>query len=237
VIGALILVWWGVAVLGNYPPFILPTPPAVAERMWAMLMDRSLLGHWLTTLLEAGLGFLLALMLALTLGYLIAKSPIVDRVISPYIGLSQGLPVVALAPLLAIWFQDDLTRKVVIVALICFIPMLINTVVALRGLDRSLLEVARISGASWWQTVRYVELPLGARPLLGGIKLGLTLSVTGAIVGEFVTADSGLGFLLTLGRGNFDTTLVFVGLVNLALLTMLLYSLVTLMERRVETWE
>jgi NitT/TauT family transport system permease protein len=205
--------------------------------MWAMLADGSLVGHWRTTVLEAGLGFILALMLALALGYFIAKSRILDRVLSPYIGLSQGLPVVALAPLLAIWFRDDLTRKVIIVALICFIPMLVNTVVAVRSIDRSMLEVARISGASWWQTVRYVELPLGARALLGGIKLGLTLSVTGAIVGEFVTADSGLGFLLTLGRGSFDTTLVFVGLVNLALLTMVLYTLVTLLERRVETWE
>jgi NitT/TauT family transport system permease protein len=236
-VGLVVTAWWAAVVIGNYPPFILPTPLAVAERTWEMLADGSLLLHWGTTLLEAGIGFLLALVVGIGLGYMVAKSRLVERVVSPYIGLSQGLPVVALAPLLTIWFSEDLLRKVVIVALICFIPMLVNTVVALRGIDRSMYEVARISGASWWQTVRYVELPLGARPLLGGIKLALTLSVTGAIVGEFVTSDSGLGFLLMLGRGTFRTTDVFVGLVNLALLTMLLYGAVSLLERRVEGWE
>jgi NitT/TauT family transport system permease protein len=236
-VAGVILLWWAVAVLGNYPPFILPTPLAVAQRMWGMFESGTLWVHWGTTVMEAGLGFAAALLPAAGLGYLVARSPALDRIISPYIGLSQGLPVVALAPLLAIWFSDDLLRKVVIVALICFVPVLVNTVVAMRSIDRSMLEVARISGASWWQTIRYVELPLGARPLLGGVKLGLTLAVTGAVVGEFVTADSGLGYLLTLGRGNFDTTLVFVGLVNLALLTTFLYALVTWMERRVDTWE
>lgn len=223
--------------MGNYPQFILPTPLSVAERMWEMLLDGSLLLlHWRATALEAGLGFMVALVVGVSLGYSVARSRLAERLISPYIGLSQGLPVVALAPLLSIWFDDDLTRKVVIVALICFVPILVNTVVALRGIDREMFEVARISGANWWQTARYVEIPLGAPALLGGVKLGLTLAVTGAIVGEFVTADAGLGFLLTYGRGTFDTTLVFVGLVNLALLAMLLYGAVSLLERRVEGW-
>ncbi len=233
----LVLAWWALAVVGGYPTFILPTPPAVGKRIWSMLLDGSLAGHFATTGLEAGLGFLAALALGTGLGYLIAHSGLLERIISPYVAVSQGLPVVALAPLLVIWVQNDLARKVVIVALIVFFPILVNTVVGIRSIDRSMLEVARISGANLWQTIRYVELPLSLRALLGGIKLGLTLSITGAVVGEFVSSGSGLGFLLMLGRGQFDTTLIFVGLMSLALLTIVAYLAVTLLEKWLITWE
>ena len=237
IFASLVLVWWAIAFAGSYPPYILPTPLAVAEKMWAMLLEGSLQIHWWTTALEAGLGFGFALVFGLCLGYAIARSRLAERLASPYLGISQGLPVVALAPLLFIWFQDDLTRKAVTVALICFFPIVVNTVVAMRNIDRAMLEVALMSGANFWQTLRYVELPLGARAMLGGVKLGATLSVTGAVVGEFVSSDRGLGFLIAYGRGNFDTTLTFVGLVNLALLTLLLYMAASAIERRAVRWD
>jgi putative riboflavin transport system permease protein len=236
-VALLVLVWWTVAVLGNYPTFLLPTPLDVADRIWSMLLDGSLLRHLGTTILEAGLGFLVALIVGVGMGYPIARSHLLERLVSPYIAVSQGLPVVALAPLLVIWVGDDLARKVVIVALIVFFPILVNTIVGLRGIDRSMLEVARIEGASLLQTIRYVELPLSLRSLLGGIKLGLTLSITGAVVGEFVSSGAGLGFLLMLGRGLFDTTLIFVGLVSLAFLTLVAYLGITILEKALINWE
>jgi NitT/TauT family transport system permease protein len=223
--------WWMLAVLGNYPPYILPTPPLVAERAWEMVLSGSLIGHFWTTFLEAGLGFLLALVIGVGLGYPIAHSRLLEKVITPYIGISQGLPVVALAPFLVIWFKDDLMRNIIVVTLIVFLPLLVNTIVGLRNIDRSMLEVARISGANLWQTIWYVELPLSLRALLGGVKLGVTLSITGAVVGELISANSGLGFLLAFGRGTFDIRLMFVGLVSLALLTMVLYAFVTVLEK------
>ncbi len=237
VLAGLVVVWWALVVVGNYPPFILPAPLDVAERTWSMLLDGSLWLHFSTTVLEAGLGFVLALLVGLPLGYLLAHSRRLERVISPYIAVSQGLPVVAIAPLLVLWLQDDLARKVVIVALIVFFPLLVNAIVGLRGIDRSMLEVARISGANRWQTIWYVELPLSLRALLGGVKLGLTLSITGAVVGEFVSSGAGLGFLLILGRGLFDTTLIFVGLVSLAFLTVVAYLGVSLLEKSLISWE
>ncbi len=233
----MLLLWWGIAVIGNYPSFILPTPLVVAQRMWAMLLDGSLLSHFWTTTAEAGLGFLFALAVGVFLGYLIAHSALLERFLSPYLAVSQGLPVVALAPLLVLWVQDDLPRKVVIVALIVFFPILVNTIVGVRSIDRSMLEVARMSGANLLQTIYYVEMPLALRPLLGGVRLGLMLSITGAVVGEFVSSGSGLGFLLMLGRGLFDTTLVFVGLVSLAILSVLAYAIITLLEKTLITWE
>ncbi len=233
----LLVVWWLVAVIGNYPTYLLPTPADVASLAWTMLLNGTLLLHFRTTVLEAGLGFLVALVLGVGLGYPIAHSRLLERIISPYLAVSQGLPVVALAPLLVLWISDDLARKVVIVALIVFFPILVNTIVGLRSIDRSMLEVARISGANLFQTIRYVELPLSLRGLLGGIKLGLTLSITGAVVGEFVSSNSGLGFLLMEGRGLFDTSRTFVGLVSLALLTLVSYLGVSLFERIVIDWE
>lgn len=233
----LVMLWWALAAYGGYPSYILPSPGAVAQQMWSMLLDGSLALHFGTTLLESGLGFLLALVVGAVMGYLLAHSPIVARVISPYIAVSQGLPVVAIAPLLVLWVSDDVARKVIIVALIAFFPILVNTIVGLRGIDRSMLEVARISGANRLQTIRYVELPLSLRAVLGGVRLGLMLSITGAVVGEFVSSDSGLGFLLMLGRGLFRTDLIFVGLVSLALLTLIIYAGISLLERLLVTWD
>ena len=236
-LAGIVLLWWAIAVVGAYPAYILPTPDAVGQRIWSMLLDGSLLGHTFSTVSVAGLGFLLAFLVGTSLGYVIGHSHALERVLSPYIAVSQGLPVVALAPLLAIWFRDDLLRKTVVVALIVFFPILVNSIVAVRSLDKSMLEVARISGANFLQTLFYVEIPLGLRSLLAGVKLGLTLSITGAVIGEFISGDSGLGFLLTLGRGLFDTTLVFVGLVSLAALSVVAYTVVTLMEKLLITWE
>jgi NitT/TauT family transport system permease protein len=233
----LVLVWWAIAVFGQYPAYLLPTPAAVANRWWSMLLDGSLLGHFGTTTLEAGLGFLVALVLGVSLGYLISHIHVLERIANPYIAVSQGLPIIAIAPLLVLWVGDDLTRKIIVVALIVFFPIVVNTVVGLRSIDRSMLEVARISGANHWQTIRYVELPLSLRGLLAGIKLGLTLSITGAIVSEFVSSSSGLGFLLILGRGLFDTTLIFVGLISLVMLTLAAYLSVTFIEKAVINWE
>lgn len=234
---ALVLFWWAAVVVGNTPAYILPAPGDVGLRAWEMLLDGSLPEHFWTTTIRAGLGFLAALAVGVFLGYLIAHSSLLGRLISPYIAVSQGLPVVALAPLLALWIKDDLARKVLIVALIVFFPIVINTIVGLRSIDRSMLEVARISGASRWQLIRYVELPLSLRGVLAGVKLGLTLSITGAVVGEFISPTTGLGSILIIGRGLFDTTLVFVGLVSLALLTLLIYVAVSLLERKLITWE
>jgi NitT/TauT family transport system permease protein len=233
----LIGAWWAVAVIGNYPPYILPTPPAVAERLWSTLLDGTLIGAFGVTVLKAGLGFLLASVVGIGLGYPIAHSHLLERLLSPYIAISQGLPVVAIAPLLIIWIGDDLIRKVLIVALIAFFPILVNTIVGLRSIDRSMYEVARISGANAIQTIRYVELPLGLRSLLAGVRLGLTLSITGAVIGELIAPRSGLGFLLAQGQNVFDTRLIFVGLVSLAFLALLAYIGVTLLERVLINWE
>ncbi|MFI5255263.1 MAG: ABC transporter permease, partial [Candidatus Limnocylindrales bacterium] len=155
------------------------------------------------------------------------------RVLSPYIVAAQATPILALAPLLAIWFGTGLLSKVVICALIVFFPIAVATMVGLRSVDPRLVEMARAFRADRAQTIREVEVPAALPAILGGMRVGATLAVVGAIVGEWAGAGSGLGVLINLARSSlFDTPLLFATLVTIALLGIVLYLVVVLVERR-----
>jgi NitT/TauT family transport system permease protein len=170
------------------------------------------------------------------LGYLLAKSRTLERILSPYIVASQAVPIVALAPLLVVWFGAGMFSKVLVCALTLFFPVLINTIVGIRSVDAELKELMVSLRASRWQAFRYLELPAALPVLFGGLKVGVTLSVIGAVVGEFVGADRGLGFLVNLARGLFDTPLMFVALFTLMSIALTLYLLVSGLERWVLHW-
>ncbi|WP_245860704.1 ABC transporter permease [Candidatus Chloroploca asiatica] len=232
------LVFWHLLVtLGGYRPFILPGPALVAERFVATAQSGLLWQHTSTTLVEALGGFSLALVLALTLGYVLAHLPWLDRALSPVLAASQAIPIIAVAPLVILWFGPGLTSKLLIAALITFLPILIATVVAIRSVPRELREMALISGASRWQILRYVEAPLSVPVLFGGIRTGLALATTGAVVGEFVAGREGLGALINIARGLFDTPLIFVALLTLASITLSFYLVATLIERWLMRWD
>jgi NitT/TauT family transport system permease protein len=149
---------------------------------------------------------------------------------------SQAVPTVAIAPLLVIWFGPGIYSKVLICSLIVFFPVLVNTVVGLRAVPDNLRDLMRSLHATRMQTLRLLELPAALPVLLGGLRIGATLSVIGAVVGELVGADRGLGFLINVGRGQYDTALVFVGVFTLVVLALSLYGLVILLEKRLLRW-
>jgi NitT/TauT family transport system permease protein len=234
----LALALWQLAVLlGGYPSYILPSPTLVWERFVQVLLDGTLLRHSLVTLLEVLLGLALGVSVATLLGYILAKSIRLEKVLSPYIVASQSIPVVAIAPLLVIWFGPGLQSKVLICALIVFFPVLINTVVGMRSVSEDLRDLMRSLHASRWQTLRILEVPASLPVFLGGLRIGATLAVIGAVVGEFVGAKSGLGFLVNVGKGMYDTALVFVSVFTLILMAMVLYGLVALLEARFLRWQ
>jgi NitT/TauT family transport system permease protein len=226
-----VLFWIGVVRLGHYPQFLLPTPRVVLERFVQVWTDGVLLRHLFVTLQEIGGGLALGLSVAVLLGYLLAKSPILERMVSPYLVASQAVPIVALAPLLVIWFGAGSLSKVIVCALTLFFPVLINMIVGIRNVDRDLVDLMRALHSSRWQLFYYLELPAALPVLLAGLRVGVTLSVIGAVVGEFVAADRGLGFLINLARGMFDTPLMFVALLTLMVVALLLYGMVTILER------
>ncbi|MFO7918179.1 MAG: ABC transporter permease [Anaerolineae bacterium] len=220
----------------GYPAFFLPSPHRVAARFIVAVREGTLQMHTLVTLYEIFWGLILGLSVALVLGYLLAKSPMLERILSPYIVASQAIPVVALAPLLVVWFGAGSLSKVLVCALTIFFPVLINTMVGVRSVDEQLMDLMRSLQASQWQIFRLLELPAALPIVFGGLKVGVTLSVIGAVVGEFVAADRGLGFLINLARGLFDTPLMFVALFTLMFIALALYFAVSTLERAVLTW-
>ena len=235
-LGMAVLFWYLVTQFTDLPAFILPPPGLVWTRFWQVVGDGSLLRNALVTMIEVLAGLALGAGVATVLGYLLARSLTFERLLSPYIVASQAVPVVAIAPLLVIWFGPGLASKVLICALIVFFPVLINTVVGLRSVPEELHDLMRSLQATRWQTMHYLEIPAALPVLLGGLRIGATLAVIGAVVGEFVGADRGLGFLINVGRGRYDTALVFVAVFTLVLLALSLYGIVVIIENRSLAW-
>lgn len=235
-LGLALLLWYGIVIFADLQPFILPTPGLVWARFLRVAADGSLWRHASITLFEVLAGLAVGMLTATVLGYSLAKSTTLERLLSPYIVASQSIPMVAIAPLLVIWFGPGLTSKVLICALITFFPLLINTMVGVRSVPEDLHDLMHSLQATRWQTLMLLELPAALPVLLGGLRIGATLSVIGAVVGEVVGADRGLGFLINVGRGQYDTALVFVAVFTLIFMALSLYGVVVLLEARTLAW-
>ncbi|GAB4455240.1 MAG: ABC transporter permease [Anaerolineae bacterium] len=234
----LMLTLWELLVrVSGYPAFILPPPGTVFAELAEIAGNGSLWHHTLATLFEVVGGLVVGLTAATVLGYVLAKSPLLERLAGPYIVASQSIPAIAIAPLLVIWFGSGKTSKILICALIVFFPILINTIVGIRSVDPGLKALMRSLRASRWQTFTMLEVPAAMPVLLGGLKIGVTLSVIGAVVGEFVGADRGLGYLIYLSKGLFNTPLMFAALFTLATISLILYLLVSGLERWLLAWQ
>jgi NitT/TauT family transport system permease protein len=229
---AFVAVWKVAAVIAGLA-FILPAPEVVGARFIDAWADGTMEPHAWTTFVEAVLGFAAGGSIGLAVGYVIARSRLVERLVSPYLVAAQAVPILALAPLLALWFGPGLVAKIVICGLIVFFPVAIATMVGIRSVDRGLLELAASLRASPRQVLTTVEIPAALPSILGGLRVGATLAVVGAIVGEWAGADKGLGVLINLARGSlFDYPLMFATLVTIALFGIAAYLVIVLAERR-----
>lgn len=228
-----VVVWQLVVTLSGLPPYILPGPLTVAQRFVKAWTDGTMWPHVAQTLVEILLGFAIGAAVALAVGVLLARSRLAERLLSPYLVAAQATPVLALAPLIVLWFGNGLSSKLVITTLIVFFPVAVATMVGLRGVDPRLLEMARSFRATGWQTITRVEVPAALPAILGGMRVGVTLAVIGAIVGEWAGGEKGLGVLINIARGSlFDIPLMFAALATLALIGVSLYLVMVLIERR-----
>ena len=232
------MLWQLVTALQLYPAFIIPPPGAVLAKFAAVAIDGSLLRHSLITLqaVLAGPGRGRVGRHCAGLSHRATVSLLEDSLAPLIIGL-QSTPIVAWAPLLVIWFGSGLTSKAITSALIVFFPTLVNTVVGLRNVPSSLHDLLRAQRATRWQTLTVLEIPAALPVLFGGLKISATLAVIGAVVGEFVSADAGLGFVITLARSRYDTPLVLVAVFALAAMARLLYGAVALLEHHLLAWQ
>jgi NitT/TauT family transport system permease protein len=232
-LAAFLVLWKLVAVVGDYPEYILPAPEVVVERGMRAIGTGVLWEHVAVTMLEAVLGFTVGATAAILTGIALGKSVVVERVLSPYIVAAQAIPILALAPLLDIWFGGGLLARVMISALIVFFPIAIATMVGIRSADPLLDEMLRSLGATSGQRTRLLDVPSALPVIFGGLRVGVTLAVIGAVVAEWAGASTGLGVLINIAnQGLFDTPLMFVALAALAVLGLAFYGLVVSVERR-----
>ncbi len=230
----LLLLWELYVRAGQVSSQVLPTPTAIVQALldnWGIIYD-----HTVQTLLETVLGLAAATLLGLLLAVLLDASGWLRRAIYPLLITSQTIPIIALAPLLLIWLGFGLEPKIIVVTLYCFFPIAVACADGLAAAEPELINLLRSMRASRWQILWLVRLP-GAMPAcFSGLRIAATYSVTGAIVGEFVGAEKGLGLYMKLEANSFATVQVFAAILVTAILSLLFFGLVSLLERIALPW-
>lgn len=228
-----LLAAWELAVRqAGLSSLVLPAPSAVARTLWTTLATGYLWPHIGATVAEMLLGLALGGATGLAMGIALAESAVLERMLKPYVIVSQVVPKLALAPLFVLWFGFGLAPTVVMTALICFFPLMENTLTSLRQVDPDRLQLFRMLGASRTQTLLRLKLPAGLPGILAGLRVALVLALVGAVVGEFIGASRGLGAVIIAAQGMMDTPLMFAALAAIAAIGLLGYQATLLLERR-----
>ena len=230
-LAGLLLAWEAACRLLGVPKLVLPPPSAVAQSLWQGLASGYFWPHLRTTALELALGVASGCALGFAAGVALGESATLRRLLMPYVVASQVIPKLALAPLFVLWFGFGITSTVVITALICFFPLLENTLTALAQVAPERLELFRLLGATRAQTLWRLKLPSGLPGILAGVRVAVVLALVGAVVGEFIGASRGLGALVIASQGTMDTSLMFAVLVLIAALGLVAYQATLLLER------
>ncbi|MEJ8836433.1 ABC transporter permease [Ramlibacter sp. AN1133] len=230
-LAALLLAWEAACRLLGLSKLVLPPPSAVALSLWQGLASGYFWPHLRTTALELVLGVVSGCVVGFAVGIALGESAKLRQLLMPYVVASQVIPKLALAPLFVLWFGFGITSTVVITALICFFPLLENTLTALQQVAPERLELFRMLGATRAQTLWRLKLPSGLPGILAGVRVAVVLALVGAVVGEFIGASRGLGALVIASQGTMDTSLMFAVLVLIAALGMFAYQATLLLER------
>jgi NitT/TauT family transport system permease protein len=227
--------WYTSTAYGHIPSSILPAPADVFSALVDGIQSGLYWNNMLVTIQESLLGFLLAVAIALPLGYGIAKSRFLANLLQPYLAAGQAIPVLVISPFLFIWLGTGVLPAIVICMLVVIFPLIVNTVFGIQSIDRELLDAARLEGATGQSLLLYIEFPLTLPAILAAVRSGLTLSITGAIVGEFFNnPDKGLGALVEIAAHQYNMPFLFATMLILALLAALYYSATRLLVKVAE---
>ncbi|WP_405463483.1 ABC transporter permease [Streptomyces jietaisiensis] len=232
----LLVVWQVVVKMFDVSNILVPAPTAVASSLVDGFQDGSLVTHSIVTLKEILLGFGIAVGSALVSAVLITQFRMVERVLFPLLILTQTIPKVALAPLLIIWFGIGISSKVLTVALIAFFPLLINAILGFRSAAYEQVEMLRSFGASRMQVMRHLQIPSALPHIFAGLEVAVILSVTGAVVAEFVGSSEGLGYLIQASNFTLDVARTFAVIVVLSAIGIALHAVVVQLGKRLVFW-
>lgn len=228
----LLALWWRATASARIPAYLLPSPADVLDRLRVMLVQGEVWPYLGITLVEAFGGCVLGAAVALPLAVMIHRSRWIAAASQPFLGASQAIPAIALAPLLVLWVGYGLFAIMTLCSLMVFFPILISSVVGLRHVDEAVIDAARVDGASSRQRLWHVEFPLALPSMLAGLRNGFTLGVTGAVVGEMVMGGRGMGTYLTVQRDAVDTAGMFASILILCVVASSVYNLIHSWERR-----
>lgn len=230
-----VLAAWQIIVLAlNIPEYILPSPSQIGEQIIAKYP--LLLKHTYVTFLETISGFALGAGLAFLFALGMSYSKTFEALIYPFLIMSQTTPRIAIAPLLLIWFGYGLLPKIIVSAIVCFFPIVVGTLRGIKSVDPELLELMSSYGATKTETLVKVKVPSALPYIFAALKVSITLSVIGAVVGEFVGSDAGLGYLIIHANANLNTSLMFAEILILSLMGVCLFGVIGIIERRVLSW-
>lgn len=231
----LLVSWYLGTTAGQINSLILPAPAAVFTSLRAGLASGLFLSNAIVTIEESLFGFLLALIVALPLGYGLAKSRLISLAVQPYLAAGQAIPAIVISPFLVFWLGSGLLSNMILCALVVLFPMVITTVFGVRTIDRALTDAARVEGAGGWPLLAHIEFPLALPAVLAGVRTSLTLSIIGALVGEFVGGGNlGLGALVEIAKEQYDIALMFATIIVLAALAALYYGVTWLLTKLAE---
>ncbi len=228
---ALLLMIWELAA-GTMSELVLPGPSVIWATLWEGVTSGYFTPHIIRTASEVLLGLLLGGLLGFIFGVLMGEVSFLRRLLSPYIIASQAVPKLALAPLFILWFGFGMTSKVIITALVCFFPLLESTVTAIVSSDKQKQELFRMLGASRLQTLLHLKIPAGMPGIISGLRISAVLALVGAVVGEFIGGSEGLGALIIASQGMMDTPLMFSTLILLTIMGMIIYLIITMVEKK-----
>lgn len=225
-----LIAWEAACRMLAIPPFILPPPSAVALALWEL--RASLLGlHLWATLKEVLIGLSISILFGISLAFAMNMSRVVERLVYPYIVISQTIPIIALSPVFILWFGYDLSGKIAVTILFTFFPIVVNTYDGLRSTDKETLNLLKTMGATKAQIFTKLQLPSCLPHFFSGLKVAATYSVAGATIGEWLGASEGLGYFGRRASGNFQAPALFASVLLLSVLGMLLFWLVGRIER------
>ncbi|MER6719564.1 ABC transporter permease [Streptomyces halstedii] len=231
-----VLLWEFLLPVLGVDAYVLPRPSQIADALVTQLSDALFWTHLKITMLESLYGFLLGVGAALFLGTAISQVRLVEKTLMPYIVAFQTVPKVALAPLFVVWFGFGMTSKVVMAAVISFFPMLVNVVEGLRSADADRVQMLTVFGAGKFDVFRRVRLPSALPFIFAGLDIGIVFAILGAVVGEFIGAKEGLGYLLLQTNYNFDIAGMFAVLVVLSLMGLIAHFIIRTAQKRFAFW-
>ena len=230
-------IWEALVAARAIDPFFVSRPTEIARRVAMWSGDGTLWRHLATTLEESLLGLTVGAALGISLGFGFARSPMVARVFDPYIKMLNAVPRVVLAPLFLLWFGLGIWSKVALAVTLVFFVMFFNTYQGVRDADRVLIDNVRMLGASERQLVRHVLIPSALTWIFSSLQTSLGFAMVGAVVGEYLGATRGLGYVISQAEGTFDTTGVFAGMTVLAIVVVIVSAGVTRLERWLLRWK